>query len=247
MTRPQFGGAEAALLRSASGQFSDGEIEGLPAPVARYFRAAVAEGTPLAQSARIQMRGHIKIGRWVPFKAREVLTPHVGFVWSARAAGIVSGSDRFVDGRGEMDWKLAGLIQVMQADGPDISRSAAARAAAESVWIPTALLPRFGVEWSAGDEGTITSRFAIGDHPMQITHSLDDIGRIRATTFDRWGDPDGSGKFGLHPFGGYFSAYTAFEGITIPSEGRLGWNHGTKGWSEGEFFRYRITDVQFVA
>ena len=146
---------EAALLRDPQGEFSHSDLEGLPVPVASYFRAAVTPGTPLALSARIHMRGRIKIGRWVPFTAREVLTPHVGFIWAARAAGIVSGSDRFVDGHGEMDWRLFGRLAVMRAAGPDVSRSAAERAAAEAVWVPTSLLPGFGVEWSVeGDDHT---------------------------------------------------------------------------------------------
>ncbi len=237
---------EAALVRDAQGSFSDVELEGLPAPVTSYFGAAVAAGTPLARSARIRMRGRIKIGRWVPFRAREVLTPQVGFVWAARAAGIITGSDRFVDGHGAMDWRLAGLFRVMHGAGPDISRSAAARAAAEAVWVPTALLPRFGVEWSAADDDHISARYQIAGYPVHINYSLTGGGRIRSVRFDRWGDPDGTGEFGLHTFGGDFTAHATFDGVTIPSEGRLGWHYGTDRWSQGEFFRYQITDLELV-
>jgi hypothetical protein len=79
-----------------------------------------------------------------------VLNPHHGFVWAARAAGVIAGSDRYLDGQGSldgqgrMDWKLLGLVTVAHADGQDVSRSAAGRAGAEAVWLPTALLPRFG-------------------------------------------------------------------------------------------------------
>jgi hypothetical protein len=242
--RPQ---VEAALLRDPQGVFSHANLEGLPGPVVSYFRAAVTPGTPLALSARLRMRGRIKIGRWVPFTARQVLSPHVGFVWAARAAGIVSGSDRFVDGRGEMDWRLFGLIRVMQGSGPDVSRSAAERAAAEAVWVPTALLPGFGVEWSAQEDGQISARYQIADYPVRLDFSTTGEGLIRSVTFDRWGDPDGTGEFGLHPFGGDFSAHATFDGVTIPSEGRLGWYHGTDRWSEGEFFQYRITDLELAA
>jgi len=38
-------------------------------------------------------------------------------------------------------------------------------------------------------------------------------------------------------------ANTTFNGITIPDAGRLGWHYGTDRWSEGQFFRYRITDM----
>lgn len=238
---------EAALIRDAQGEFSHSDLEGLPGPVASYFRAAVTAGTPLAQSARIRMRGRIRIGRWVPFTAREVLTPHVGFLWAARAAGIVAGSDRFVNGHGEMDWKLFGLVRVMQGSGPDVSRSAAERAAAEAVWIPTSLLPGFGVKWSAEGNDRITARYQIADYPVRVEFSTTGGGLIQSVTFDRWGDPDGTGEFGLHPFGGDFPTHATFNGVTIPSEGRIGWHYGTDRWSEGEFFRYRITDLDLAA
>ena len=183
----------AALLRDPQGEFSHTDLEGLPGPVASYFRAAVTPSTPLALSARLRMRGQIKIGRWVPFTARQLLSPHVGFVWAARAAGIVSGSDRFVDGHGEMDWRLFGLIRVMQGSGPDVSRSAAERAAAEAVWVPTALLPGSGVEWSAEEDGRLSACFQIADYPVRLDFSMTEEGLIRSVIFDRWGDPDGTG------------------------------------------------------
>jgi hypothetical protein len=246
MSRKELRRVEAALVEDAPGNFTESELHGLPAPVASYLRSAVAVGTPLALTARINMRGRIKIGRWVPFRAIEILSPHLGFVWAARAAGIISGSDRFVEGDGGMDWKLAGLLPVMRSAGPEISRSAAERAAAEAVWIPTALLPRFGVDWSTTGDRQISARYRIADYPVRIDYSLTDDCRIRSVRFDRWGDPDGTGTFGVHVFGGEFTAHTAFDGVTIPSEGRLGWHYGTDRWGEGEFFRYRITNLELV-
>jgi hypothetical protein len=135
---------------------------------------------------------------------------------------------------------------VIHATGPDVSRSAAERAAAEAVWIPTALLPRFGVAWSATGDNRIRAQYQIADYPIQVDYSLTDGGQLRSLAFERWGDPDGTGEFGLHRFGGDFSAHARFGGVTIPSEGRLGWHHGTDRWSDGEFFRFRITGVDSV-
>src|SRR5437899_2109125 len=123
----------------APGSFSDVELEGLAEPVRRHFRAAIAAGTALAASARLRMRGSIKLGsRWVPFRARQILAPRHGFVWAARAGGVIAGSDRYAEGQGGMDWKFLGLIRLMHADGPDVSKSTAGRAGAEAVWLPTA-------------------------------------------------------------------------------------------------------------
>ncbi len=158
---------EALIAQSGNdGSFTDEEIEGLPEPVRRYFTSAVAHDTPLAVSVNLRMRGSIKLKGWMPFRARQVLNPHVGYVWAARVAWLVSGADYYADGHGGMDWKLAGLKQLVRADGPDVSRSAAARGAAEAVWIPTALLPRYGVTWLAEDEHHIRASWTIDGRPF---------------------------------------------------------------------------------
>ena len=249
-------GLEARVLRPAGpDRFDPAELDGLPAPVRHHLAMAVAPGTPLATSARLSMRGSIKVGRWLPFRARQVLDPHHGFVWAARAAGLIAGTDRYLDGAGVMDWRLAGLVTVAHGAGPDVSRSAAGRAGAEGIWLPTALLPRFGVRWSAkaGDaenaesaENQVTAAFSVGGTPVALQLRLDEAGRIVSLAFDRWGDPGGGGGFGWHRFGGQVTAYASFGGLTIPSAGRLGWHWGSDRWAQGEFFRYRITELQPV-
>ncbi|MCZ7530237.1 MAG: hypothetical protein M5U31_07760 [Acidimicrobiia bacterium] len=234
------------LALPAATAFDPAEIAGLPEPVRRYFTAAIAPGTPASRSVELRMRGSIRIGRWMPFRADEILTPLRGFVWRARAAGIISGSDRFVDDKGVMRWKLAGVVPVMSAEGPDISRSAAGRAGGEGLWLPTALLPRFGVAWDATDDGHITARFRVGETAIELRHTIDDAGRVTASVLDRWGDPDSAGTFASHPFGGDVTGYGSFGGITIPTSGRLGWGYGTDSWPDGEFFRYQLTDVEPV-
>jgi hypothetical protein len=226
------------------GVFSDPEVESLPEPVRRHMCMAISPGTPLAQTVRLAMRGRIKVGRWLPFRATQVLSPHLGFVWSARVGGVISGSDSYLGGVGAMRWRLAGLITVAHGGGPDVSRSAAGRAAAEAIWLPTSLLPRCGVRWTDDGSDRVSLHYRLGPHPMTVTYELDPAGRITSLVFDRWGDPDDTGHWGLHPFGGEVTAYARFEGLTVPSEGRMGWHFGTDRWPEGAFFRFRIADLR---
>ena len=229
---------EARLLRPAGPErFGPAELDGLPEPVRRHLAQAIAPGTPLHTSARLTMRGQIKVGRWLPFRARQALSPGRGFVWTARAAGIIAGSDRYLDGAGAMRWRLAGLVTVAAGEGPDVSRSAAGRAGAEGIWLPTALLPRFGVRWLAGGDDRITAAFAVGQTPVELELRLDGAGRIVSLVFDRWGDPDGTGSFAWHRFGGQITGHASFGGLTVPAQGRL-------GWDGDEFFRYRLTRLE---
>jgi hypothetical protein len=176
--------------------FREVELDGLPQVVRRHLRAAIGPGRPLATSARLGMRGQLRLGRWLPFQAEQVLAPQHGFYWAARVAGLISGFDRYLDGQGELRWKLLGVVPVTQAEGPDVARSAVGRAAGEAMWLPPALLPRFGVEWQATDDRHVMARFALDGVAVDLHYELEDDGRIRSVVFDRWGDPDRSGPGG---------------------------------------------------
>lgn len=229
-----------APVQPAVGAFAPDDLGHVPEPVARYFRTAIEPGTPRARSARLTMRGRIKLNRWVDFRGVEVISPCAGFVWAVRT-GLISGYDRLRDGTGEMRWTLAGLLPVMRAGGADVTRSAAARAAGEGVWIPTAILPRFGVTWEALDDAHVVSRHTVAGHGVVCHHTLDAEGRPRVTHMDRWGDPDHTGVFAMHAFGVEHTAWGRFAGLTIPTAGRAGWHHGTDRWPAGVFFEYQIT------
>ena len=246
-----------------TGRFGEDDLAGLPEPVARWFRASIAPGTPHATAADLRMAGSIRIGRWVSMTARELVAPLAGFVWAARVAGVIVGSDHYLvdpgagragsngtgtTGSGAMQWRLGGVIPFVRASGPDVSRSAAGRAAAEGVWVPTALLPDFGVRWEAAGDDHVVATWRLGDVDLELHLRLDPAtGLARRIVFDRWGDPDRTGTFGVHPFGVEVTGHRTFGGLTVAAEGAAGWYPGTDRWSTGEFFRYRITDLTALA
>lgn len=228
-------------------RFSLAELDGLDVPVRRHLSRAIGLGAPVVQGGRLSMRGSIKLGRrWLPFSARQVLNRHVGFIWAARVGWVITGFDQYLNGIGEMRWKLGGLLTVAHAEGTDTSRSAAGRGGAEAIWLPTAMLPRHGVHWSTKDDTHITAHHQIDGIPTDVHLTLDHNGSIQSLVFDRWGDPDQSGQWAWHPFGGVITEQRTFDRLTIPSRGRLGWHFGTDRWPDGEFFRYQITDLRPV-
>ena len=64
--------------------FDPDAIMGLPEPARRWLGHAIAPGTPLWSSVELTMHGQIKLGRWRPFTAHQVLTPPGGYLWAAR-------------------------------------------------------------------------------------------------------------------------------------------------------------------
>jgi len=173
-----------------------------------------------------------------------VLAPERGFVWSARVAGAITGSDHFLDGEGGLDRRLLGLVPVVRASDADVARSSAGRAGAEAVWPPTALLPRAGVRRRALDEHRVSAGLRVGDVDLDVTLTLGPGARLRSARFMRWGDPDATGFFGPHLFGMDMLVHGRFGPLTIPVAGREGWFPGTDRFDEGDFFRFRITGMR---
>lgn len=233
---------EWAALSSAPASdevFDPSQTANLPMPVREWLQRSIREATPLARTAWLRMHGHIRIGAWRPFTATQVLAPGVGFIWAATAkfAGIpVLGYDKYIEGAGEMRWRLAGLVPVMSARNADISTSAAGRLAAESVFVPTCFA---GAQWSSDDAG-VHATWLIDEHRETVDLDIGDNGELRGVLMQRWGNPDGA-PFGRYPFGVRLDSEREFGGVTIPTEVRAGWWWHTDKQADGEFFRAAIT------
>jgi hypothetical protein len=192
------------------------------------------------------MRGEIKISRWLPFHAEQVIHLERGFIWQAAVPRfgmpLIRGFDRLVDGAGEMRWKLFGLVPVMTASGPDITRAAIGRFDVESVWLPSVLV-RQNVRWASNDARHAAVLLRHNSEPVEF--EIDESGRLQSVRMQRWSNP-GGGSFRLVEFGGMLDAERTFAGYTIPSRVRVGWYFGSPRFDvEGEFFRATIEDALF--
>lgn len=226
--------------------FHASQLAGLPEPVQRYLRHAIAEGAPLASAVRLKMHGEIRLNnRWYPFTAEQVNRWGRGIIWqgSATMNGLpVRGADRMVDGAGSMHWKILGLIPVVNIAGADIARSAAGRLNIEAVWLPSVLLGA-EVTWTADSDRQICASFQAHGEQAKLELEVDAQGRLLTCRMPRWGNLS-SGTFRDEVFGGYAEAEHSFGGYTIPSQVGVGWYFGCERFTaEGEFFRTTLDEV----
>jgi hypothetical protein len=228
--------------------FSEEMVANLPEPVQRYFRHAIATGTPLATSVYLSMNGNIRLApeqAWMPLQAEEFLSTK-GFVWKATAGrGLMRlrGADYYTQGRGRMRFSLWGLIPIINAHNPDVIRSGMGRWVGEFFWLPSALLPERGVSWQAIDQNTIQSRLKADGETITLTFVIDKQGRLLRSFLLRWGNQTADKQYAEIPFGGSYQTEKTFGGYTIPSQMGAGWWFGTDRYFE--FFGVSIERAEF--
>jgi hypothetical protein len=90
-TQTLLGQLEASRRQATAARYGASELEGLPAPVQRYFRAVLRDGQPIVTGVIVRHTGTFNVSalgsreRWMPFTSQQhVLTNRPGFVWNAR-------------------------------------------------------------------------------------------------------------------------------------------------------------------
>lgn len=205
----------------------------LPEPAQRFFRFAIAPGTPLHTVAEISMEGEFSLGSkskrgYMPMHAQQVLAAPHGFVWKVRAGDKVwfSGSDGAVDGKSWSRFWLMGMLPVARAGkNTDHLRAAFGRYAAEAVfWTPAALLPGDSVRWETIDDSSARVILTHLDLEQAVDLTVDAEGRPVKIVFQRWSNANLEKTFQAQPFGGYLSDYRGFNGFRLPTRVEAG-NH----------------------
>lgn len=243
---------EAARLPPEPKVFDRRELEGLPAPVQRYFRAALKDGQPMVAAVSVEHSGSFNLGadaadRWKPFTSTQrVVTRRPGFDWDARIAMLPGVSvrvhDAYIAGEGMLHAALFGLVPMAkQRDTGDLARGELMRFLAEAAWYPTALLPSQGIQWEAVDEHCASATLSDGDITLTLLFRFGADGLIDTVRAEARGRTIG-GKTVPTPWQGRFWNYALRDGMQVPLDGEVAW-----GLPQGAkpYWRGRITELRY--
>jgi hypothetical protein len=215
-------------------RFDAHELDGLPAPVQRYFRAVLTDGQPIIAAATIEMTGSMNMSasaeQWKPFKSlQRVVTRKPGFLWVAEV-GMFPGVparvvDSYIAGRGQLIAKVFGLFTVADSQGDgEIARGEFMRYFAEAAWYPTALLPSQGVRWQAAGDASASASIVDGPITLTLLFRFDDAGLIASVRAESRGASEGKdGVMVMLPWECRLSDYQAQDGMLIPQTGEAAW------------------------
>ena len=241
----------AALQPARPDRFDPAMLEALPPVAQRFFRFAIAPGTPLYPVAEITMRGRFGLGDaqkpdYYDMEAAQILAAPDGFVWQMRARRgpvAISGSD---SGSWTRFW-LMGVAPVARTGGSaDHRRSAFGRLVAEAVfWTPAALLPGPGRHWEDLDATTTRVTVRQGNLEQAVDVTVDPDGRPVQVMLMRWSDANADKTFRLQPFGGTLTDFRRFGGFMLPTRVEAGNFFGTDAYFP--FFIAEVSDIRFPA
>ena len=201
----------------------------LPAPVARYFAHVLPPGHPRIRSAELMQQAEFFVGGgWKPLRASQhFVTEPPGFVWNARitmAAGLpVFVRDSYIEGAGTMHGEFAGVFPIVNQRGdPRLDAGALHRYVAESVWLPTALLPGPHLSWTAIDDDHALATFTDAHTTVSLRFRFTregDVAEIHVSDRAR----EDHGAYIPTPWTVRCEEYGVFSGMRIPVRCSVQW------------------------
>jgi hypothetical protein len=224
------------------------EIEGLPDPVQRFFRAVLKDGQAIVSTVKLSQIGEFTLNersdKWNKFTATQLfVSQHLGFDWDARiqmALGLNAlVHDTYLLGKGNLHASLLGLFTLADMhDTPELNQGELLRFLAEAVWYPTALLPSQGVRWEEINDTSARGTLTDGGTTVSLVFHFNSEGAIATIRAEaRYRD-----KLTAMPWVGRFGEYSIQNGMLIPLYGEVGWEH-----PEGLrlYFKGRITEIHY--
>lgn len=242
---------EAARLSIEPKVFDQRELESLPAPVQRYFRAVLKDKQPIVAAVSVEQSGTFNMGKmadqWKPFTSTQrVVTRRPGFDWDARITTMpglpVLVHDAYVAGEGVLHAALLGLLSLADLRGTgELAQGELMRFFAEAAWYPTALLPSQGVLWDAVDERSARATLKDGALTPTLLFSFNEEALIVTVSAEARSRGVG-GTVVPTPWRGRFWNYATRDGMRVPLDGEAAWllPDGAK-----PYWRGRITQLSY--
>jgi hypothetical protein len=212
--------------------YDERELENLPAPVQRYFKAVLKNHAPIIKTAYFHQTGTFNMGettpQWRRFEADQKVVTHIpGFDWNARIS-IFPGfnvyvHDAYVAGEGLLQTKLLGIFSMAHIHGtPEVAQGELMRYLSEAVRYPTALLPSQGVLWQAIDDTSARASLTDGNTSVSLDFHFNADGLVKAIHADSRARTVG-GKIENAPWDIRVWNYQNYQGMRVPTEGEVAW------------------------
>ncbi len=250
--RKKLGKETAEILQgisfSGNESLNEQEVQHLPFPVKNWLKMSGAIGRKKIKTVWLKQKFQMKMKptqkKWQYARAQQLfVTQSPSFIWAVRLKMMpllnVLGRDKFVGGKGEMQMKLNGLVNLVKETGTKMDEGSLQRYLGEIVWFPSAAISPY-ISWEE-----------IGDFSAKATMNYK--GTTGSGTF-HFGKDGLLEKFVAMRYMGNapdakryqwvitVKKHKQHNGITIPVELEATWMLETGPWT---WSKIEITDIQY--
>ncbi len=200
------------------------DLKSLPQVVQNYLRYTGIIGKEKVKTVRLKQGGGFRLKPHQDFKTMKAVqyfnVDEMKFYWQGKV-DMVTATDRFIGGKGDLTVKLLGFIKVAYADGAEVDQGGILRFLAEGVWFPSVFLNDY-ITWESLDSHTAKATITCDSLSASATFYFNEKNQIERITAKRYMEKDGT--FELADWEIIIKEYKAFNGVMIPNKSDVIWN-----------------------
>jgi hypothetical protein len=240
----------AAVVKSLPGiseKITQADLDALPAPVARYVARSGALGKPRIHGFQTDYEGRFRNGfdaPWMGFHSTQVNVVEPSsrrFLMEASMYGLpLTGLHRFVGGEARMQIRVASLVEVVNAAGPEMTQAETVTVFNDLCVMAPAALIGAPVQWTVLGEGLVQGKFTRNGVTITAELHFDAEGDlVDFVSGDRYFTADGKETIRM-PWRTPVSGYRWFGAVRLPQVGELIWQRPAGEFKYGEFHLKRV-------
>ncbi|GAB4180499.1 MAG: hypothetical protein Kow00108_16890 [Calditrichia bacterium] len=228
------------------GSVTENDLQSLPEVVQKYLRFTGIVGKKMIKTVRLRQRGDFRLKPDQNFKKMEAVqyfnVDLMEFYWKGKVM-IVTATDRFIEGKGDLMVKLLGLFKVAYAEGPEVDQGEILRFLAEGVWFPSVFVKDY-IMWEEIDDHTAKATITHNNLRATATFFFNEKNQVEKITAKRYMERDG--KFELKDWEIIIKEYKEFNDIRIPYRSEVIWKleNGDFCWYKPEVYEIEYNEMK---
>jgi hypothetical protein len=225
------------------------DLANLPAPVAGYLRYANVVGKPRVTSLVAHFHGQIRAkpeGDWLDFRAEQhnFYTPRARYFYieSSMFGLPFKAYHRYANGAATMEVRVASLIDVVDARGPEMNVSETVTMLNDMCVLAPATLIDPSITWQTLDARSVRATFENAGNTVSAVLLFDEAGALASFySDDRYQTADGK-AYHRYRWSTPLSGYRDFGGVRLAAHGVASWRMPD---GELEYGRFELESIDY--
>ena len=225
---------------------TEADLAPLPPLVQTYLRRVGVVGKPRVRNFHAVFRAQMRSrpdAKWMPAIVEQYNfydPPARLFFMEASRFGVpFDAFHRYVGPAATFEVRLAGLVEIIDARGPEMNQSETVTMLNDICFLAPAALVGAAVTWQPLDDRRVRATLSNAGQTVSAVLSFDGQGDLVGFVSEDRYQSDGK-TYRLFPWSTPLGDFRDFGGVRLPGEGEARWREPSGEWTYGRFLLQRI-------